>query len=230
MNYNTLLFDIDDTLLDFKADENQALHRLFEFLEIELTDEIHEKYSTYNQSLWHKLERNEITRDELLATRFTTFFKKYFGRDVADLKLNEKYLSFLSDGHDLIDHAEKLLDELSQNQEIRMEIATNGVPETQYKRLREAEIENYFDQIFVSQEIGTNKPNIEFFNYIENHLENYDSHRTLMIGDSLTSDILGGNNAHINTVWYNPQHLENSSTAKPTYEIDDLLQIKEIIA
>lgn len=230
MNYNTLLFDIDDTLLDFKADENQALHRLFEFLEIELTDEIHEKYSTYNQSLWHKLERNEITRDELLATRLTTFFKKYFGRDVADLKLNEKYLSFLSDGHDLIDHAEKLLDELSQNQEIRMEIATNGVPETQYKRLREAEIENYFDQIFVSQEIGTNKPNIEFFNYIENHLENYDSHRTLMIGDSLTSDILGGNNAHIDTVWYNPQHLENSSTAKPTYEIDDLLQIKEIIA
>src|SRR5699024_12518611 len=83
--------------------------------------------------------------------------------------------------------------------------------------------------VFVTQEIGVNRPNIEFYNYIEDHLENFDAHRTLMIGDSLTSDIQGGNNANIDTVWFNPQHLENSSSAQPTYEIDDLLQIKKLI-
>lgn len=229
MQYDTLLFDIDNTLLDFEADESQALNRLFDFVGIELTDELHQKYSNYNKSLWQKLERNEITRDELLATRFNVFFKENFNRDVTDLNLNERYINYLSDGHDLMPHAAELLQLLKQNPAIRLEVATNGVPQTQYKRLKEAEIMNYFDQIFVSQDIGINKPNIGFYNYIENHLENFNTHRTLMIGDSLTSDIQGGNNANIDTVWFNPQHLDNSSSAQPTYEIDDLLQIKKLI-
>ena len=229
MQYDTLLFDIDNTLLDFEADESQALKRLFDFVGIQLTDELHQKYSNYNKSLWQKLERNEITRDELLATRFNVFFKVNFNRDVTDLNLNDRYINYLSDGHDLMPHATELLQFLKQSPAIRLEIATNGVPQTQYKRLKEAEIMNYFDQIFVSQEMGINKPNIGFYNYIENHLENFNAHRTLMIGDSLTSDIQGGNNANIDTVWFNPQHLENSSSAQPTYEIDDLLQIKKLI-
>ena len=229
MQYDTLLFDIDNTLLDFEADESQALKRLFDFVGIKLTDELHQKYSNYNKSLWQKLERNEITRDELLATRFNVFFKVNFNRDVTDLNLNDRYINYLSDGHDLMPHATELLQFLKQSPAIRLEIATNGVPQTQYKRLKEAEIMNYFDQIFVSQEIGINKPNIGFYNYIENHLENFNAHRTLMIGDSLTSDIQGGYNASIDTVWFNPQHLENSSSAQPTYEIDDLLQIKKLI-
>ena len=229
MQYDTLLFDIDNTLLDFEADESQALKRLFDFVGIKLTDELHQKYSNYNKSLWQKLERNEITRDELLATRFNVFFKVNFNRDVTDLNLNDRYINYLSDGHDLMPHATELLQFLKQSPAIRLEIATNGVPQTQYKRLKEAEIMNYFDQIFVSQEMGINKPNIGFYNYIENHLENFNAHRTLMIGDSLTSDIQGGNNASIDTVWFNPQHLENSSSAQPTYEIDDLLQIKKLI-
>ena len=229
MQYDTLLFDIDNTLLDFEADESQALKRLFDFVGIELTDELHQKYSNYNKNLWQKLERNEITRDELLATRFNVFFKVNFNRDVTALNLNDRYINYLSDGHDLMPHATELLQFLKQNPAIRLEVATNGVPQTQYKRLKEAEIMNYFDQIFVSQEIGINKPNIGFYNYIENHLENFNAHRTLMIGDSLTSDIQGGNNVSIDTVWFNPQHLENSSSAQPTYEIDDLLQIKKLI-
>lgn len=229
MQYDTLLFDIDNTLLNFEADESQALKRLFDFVGIELTDELHQKYSNYNKNLWQKLERNEITRDELLATRFNVFFKVNFNRDVTALNLNDRYINYLSDGHDLMPHAAELLQFLKQNPAIRLEVATNGVPQTQYKRLKEAEIMNYFDQIFVSQEIGINKPNIGFYNYIENHLENFNAHRTLMIGDSLTSDIQGGNNVSIDTVWFNPQHLENSSSAQPTYEIDDLLQIKKLI-
>ena len=229
MQYDTLLFDIDNTLLNFEADESQALKRLFDFVGIELTDELHQKYSNYNKSLWQKLERNEITRDELLATRFNVFFKVNFNRDVTALNLNDRYINYLSDRHDLMPHAAELLQFLKQNPAIRLEVATNGVPQTQYKRLKEAEIMNYFDQIFVSQEIGINKPNIGFYNYIENHLENFNAHRTLMIGDSLTSDIQGGNNVNIDTVWFNPQHLENSSSAQPTYEIDDLLQIKKFI-
>lgn len=101
MQYDTLLFDIDNTLLDFEADESQALKRLFDFVGIELTTDLHQKYSTYNQSLWRKLERNEITREELLATRFNVFFKENFNRDVTDLNLNDRYINYLSDGHDL---------------------------------------------------------------------------------------------------------------------------------
>lgn len=229
MRYDTLLFDIDNTLLNFETDESQALKRLFNSVGIKLTDDLRQKYSAYNQNLWQQLERNEITRDELFATRFNLFFKKNFNWDVTSLNLNDRYINYLSDGHDLMPHVTELLQTFNQNPAIRLEIATNGAPQTQYKRLKEAEIICYFDQIFISQEIGTNKPNLEFFNYIQDHLANFDAHHTLMIGDSLTSDIQGGNNAHLDTVWFNPHHIENSSSAQPTYEVDDLLQIKEII-
>ena len=122
MQYDTLLFDIDNTLLDFEADESQALKRLFDFVGIKLTDELHQKYSNYNKSLWQKLERNEITRDELLATRFNVFFKVNFNRDVTDLNLNDRYINYLSDGHDLMPHATELLQFLKQSPAIRLEI------------------------------------------------------------------------------------------------------------
>ena len=120
MQYDTLLFDIDNTLLDFEADESQALKRLFDFVGIELTADLHQKYSAYNQSLWRKLERNEITREELLATRFNVFFKENFNRDVTDLNLNDRYINYLSDGHDLMPHATELLQLLEQDPAIRL--------------------------------------------------------------------------------------------------------------
>lgn len=229
MNYNTILFDIDDTLLDFKADEEQALARLFALTPITLTPEVKAKYSKFNQNLWQKLEQGEITREKLLSTRFNIFFKQEFDLDISDLNLANRYLEFLSEGHDEMQHAHQLITSLAQNPNLRLAIATNGARATQVKRLRDADLIEYFDRLFISEEMNANKPQVEFFNYIENHLENYDSYQTLIVGDSLTSDIQGGNNAHVTTVWYNPNHQSNSGTAKPDYEIDDLLDLQKII-
>lgn len=227
-NFDTLLFDIDNTILDFDADEDQALQKLFSLTPIELTPAIKENYSKFNQQLWQQLERGEISRDELFAKRFNTFFMDQFNLDVHELNLTEKYISFLSEGHDPIEHAPQLIADLVQ-QNIRLEVATNGVAQTQIKRLTDSNLITKFDQLFISEQIGASKPQVAFFDYVENHLDNYSKAHTLMIGDSLTSDIQGGINAGIKTVWFNPHHLTNSTNFSPTYEIDDLLQIEEII-
>ena len=106
--YDTLLFDVDDTLLDFGAAETQALGKLFNDLGIELDAEIEASYKSYNQSLWKKLEVGSITRKQLLATRFPTFFKKYFSLDVDADVLTPKYMNYLSMGHEEVCGARRL--------------------------------------------------------------------------------------------------------------------------
>lgn len=226
IQYQTLLFDLDDTLLDFNQAENQALDKLFTELQLPLTDDMKETYKMFNSGLWRAHEEGKIGRDELVNTRFAIFFDHY-GKTVDGAEYERKYRGYLDDGHQLIDGALELIQDLVNK--YHLYIVTNGIFTTQEKRLKESGLAPYFRQVFVSEEVGYQKPRKEFFDYVFQTIGKVDLEKTLIIGDSLTSDIKGGEQASIDTCWFNPHHKENNIDVLPTYEIRKLWELSEIL-
>ena len=185
-HYQTLLFDADDTLLDFKAAEQNALRQLFASLSIELTDNIRNLYHTINHSLWQAFERGEISKDEILATRFRRLFAEINFSNLPDT-LESDYQSMLASGHQTITEAFEVLNILMQSHDLY--IVSNGVASTQYNRLKASGLYPYFKGVFVSEETGYQKPQIEFFDYVIARIPEFKKENTLIIGDSLSSDI-----------------------------------------
>ncbi|WP_282708989.1 YjjG family noncanonical pyrimidine nucleotidase [Ligilactobacillus sp. Marseille-Q7487] len=225
--YTDLLFDLDDTLLDFGATETQALRLLFATYNLEMTPQLEKDYKKFNQSLWKKLELGTLSRKELLEKRFSTFFKEHLALDVDGIVTGKQYTSFLAQGHQQIKGAKELLQDLKKAN-YRLHIVTNGNKNIQYKRLDDSHFNRFFDTIFISEEIGYQKPTKQFFEHIFNKLDLVPN-QAIIIGDSLSSDIKGGINAGIDTLWYNPAQIANNSTIQPTYEIHKLEEIKEIV-
>ncbi len=226
MNYKILLFDLDDTLLDFAANEQSALKHLFEDNGIDFTKEIFDTYSSVNKGLWAAYEKGEILLDEVLNTRFSKALLS-LGKE-ADGKLWEQnYRELLGNGHEMIEGADRLIKRLSGS--FRMFIVTNGVTETQIKRLKLSGLYSYFEDIFTSQAIGYQKPAAEFFDYVKAHVKNFDAKNSLMIGDSLSSDIKGGNLAGIDTCWINRNSAAASADIKSTYSIANLDELFDIV-
>lgn len=225
--YTDLLFDLDDTLLDFGATETQALRLLFATYNLEMTPQLEKDYKKFNQSLWKKLELGTLSRKELLEKRFSTFFKEYLALDVDGIATGKQYTSFLAQGHQQIKGAKELLQDLKKAG-YQLHVVTNGNKNIQYKRLDDSHFNRFFDTIFISEEIGYQKPTKQFFEHVFNKLDLVPN-QAIIIGDSLSSDIKGGINAGIDTLWYNPAQITNNSTIQPTYEIHKLEQIKEIV-
>ena len=225
--YTDLLFDLDDTLLDFGATETQALRLLFATYNLEMTPQLEKDYKKFNQSLWKKLELGTLSRKELLEKRFSTFFKEHLALDVDGIATGKQYTSFLAQGHQQIKGAKELLQDLKKAG-YQLHVVTNGNKNIQYKRLDDSHFNRFFDTIVISEEIGYQKPTKQFFEHIFNKLDLVPN-QAIIIGDSLSSDIKGGINAGIDTLWYNPAQITNNSTIQPTYEIHKLEQIKEIV-
>lgn len=226
MNYKILLFDLDDTLLDFAANEQSALTHLFEDNGIDFTTEVFDTYSSVNKGLWAAYEKGEILLDEVLNTRFSKALLA-LGKE-ADGKLWEQnYRELLGNGHEMIEGADRLIKRLSGS--FRMFIVTNGVTETQIKRLKLSGLFSYFEDIFTSQAIGYQKPAAEFFDYVKSHVKDFDAKNSLIIGDSLSSDIKGGNLAGIDTCWINRNSAVPSADIKSTYSIAALDELFDIV-
>ncbi|WP_407371053.1 YjjG family noncanonical pyrimidine nucleotidase [Carnobacterium sp.] len=223
--YQTLLFDVDDTLLDFKAAENYALQKLFSEHDIVLTDDIKQFYQDMNQKLWSSFEKGEIKREELLHTRFSILFKKV-GLTLNGAHLDNLYRQYLEESAVLIDGAKSLVQKLTK--QYNLYVVTNGVARTQFIRLNNSELTTYFKDIFVSEEVGYQKPTKEFFNHVFEKIPHHSANKTLIIGDSLTSDIQGGVNAGIDTCWFNPNGSKNA-TPIPTYEIHRLQTLENML-
>ncbi|NWL89030.1 noncanonical pyrimidine nucleotidase, YjjG family [Paenibacillus sp. 79R4] len=224
--YRTLLFDVDDTLLDFKAAERLALRLLFEEQQMELTEEIEAHYEHVNQGLWRAFEEGRIDRDEVVNTRFALLLKEY-GHEVDGVLLEQRYRSYLEQGHQLIDGALELISALQGGYDLH--IVTNGVSKTQDRRLRDSGLHPMFTNIFVSEDTGYQKPMKEFFDYVFARIPDFNPQRALIIGDSLSSDIKGGQLAGMDTCWYNPIGKENNTDIVPTYEIRTLQELYQIL-
>lgn len=226
MKYKHLLFDADDTLLDFQASEQAALKGLFESLGLTMTPSIINKYHEINHGLWAAFERGEVTKDQILQTRFRKLFEE-IGFEVDRPNLEVEYQEMLASGHMVIPGTFELLDQLRDHFELY--IVSNGVASTQYNRLHASGLFPYFQNIFISEETGYQKPQIEFFHYVFDRIPNFDASKALIIGDSLSSDIQGGVNANIDTCWYNPRNLANNKGLEITKEVSSLEQICEIV-
>ena len=226
-NYDTLLLDADDTLLDFGKTEKAALENTFDEYGLKLTEEIRAIYKTINHELWSAFERGEITKETITSTRFSRVFDTV-GYRVDGRTFHLDYQKALGRGYFLIDGARELCEKLAGKS--RLYCVTNGVAATQYSRLSGSGLDNYFDNIFVSEEIGHQKPSRDYFSAVFKSIGQFDPSRTLIVGDSLTSDIQGGKNTGIDTCWYNPSGKIAEPALKADYDIrklDELLPILE---
>ena len=218
MTYKFLLFDLDHTLLDFDTAEDVALTQLFREEGIEDIQAYKDYYVPMNKSLWKDLEQKRITKAELINTRFAKLFA-HFGIIKDGSYLAERYQFFLAQQGQIFSGAIELLDTLTERG-YELYAATNGITAIQTGRLAQSGLAPYFNQIFISEQLKTQKPDGLFYEKIGQQIDGYSKEKTLMIGDSLTADIQGGNNAGIDTIWYNPHHLENNTQAQLTYEVD----------
>ncbi|MBQ3133161.1 MAG: YjjG family noncanonical pyrimidine nucleotidase [Clostridia bacterium] len=224
--YRIVLLDLDDTLLDFKKTEAAAVSQTLARFGIEPTPAVVQRYSEINQSLWKKLEKREITREKLLPHRFELLF--------AELAVNEDsnrvqavYEKTLGTGHYFIDGAPELLQTLSKNHALYL--VSNGTASVQRGRIASAGIEPYFRRMFISHEIGYNKPDIRFFEACFAEIDRFDKSETIIIGDSLSSDMEGGRRAGIATCWFNPHRHPLPDGVTVDHIVSNLADIPSIV-
>lgn len=227
-SFDILLWDVDGTLLDFIAAEKAAVQTLFrEFGLGECTDEMVERYSRINKEYWERLERGELSKPEILVRRFADFFASE-GLDASKApEFNEQYQVRLGDTVVFCDDSYELLSSLRGR--VKQYAVSNGTVVAQTRKLRRSGFDRLLDGVFLSEELGYEKPATEFFDRVFAAIGEPDRERVLIVGDSLTSDITGGNRAGIRTCWYNPKGEPNLTAAHADYEIRDLHGILDII-
>lgn len=238
--YKAILWDLDQTLLDFGKSQRYALRSSFEKLELTITDQIIDRYADINDSYWKRYERGEITKDEILIGRFITLFEELHITHRKAEEIQEIYQDTLGSVFYFLEEADRLVTILKEKG-FRQYIVTNGVNKTQARKVRLSGLDLLMDGVFVSEQIGYPKPQKEFFDgcftYIEK--QNAESNKgeadrigrenCILIGDSLTSDMMGGLTAGIDTCWYNPEAFTNTTDLKITYEIRSLWELPKIL-
>ena len=226
MKYDVILWDMDGTLLDFKFAQKEALTQVFRTIHKPLTNDIIELYSRINDSYWKKLELGEVTQPELLDGRFYTFFEELGMEDVDVKTVRRKYEEVLGNVYEYIQDSLGLCTTLKSK--CRQYIVTNGISGTQRNKINLSGFKDCMDDCFISEEIGIEKPNQAFFDYVFEQIPDLDRERTIIIGDSLTSDIKGGAQAGIKTCYFNPERKPIPEEYKPDYEIDHLWDVLRI--
>lgn len=224
----TILWDIDGTLLDFHAAEREAIKTLFEKFELgEYTDEMIQRYSKVNRSYWERLERGEVTKSQVLVGRFEDFFaSERLDTSIAP-EFNKAYQLSLGDTIVFCDDSYNIVKSLKGK--VKQYAVSNGTVVAQTKKLRLSGLGELFDGIFLSEDLGVEKPNVEFFENVFEEIGPINKNEVIIVGDSLTSDICGGNNAGILTCWYNPSKSSCDGNYKIDYEITDIHQIFDIL-
>lgn len=225
--YTTILWDLDNTLLNFTASEKYAFQTCMRNAGITPTDELLAAYSKINLSFWKMLERGEITKDALLAQRFVSFFEsvQITGVDVTLFK--DTYQRLLGSVYYYLDDSLTLCEKLHRTH--RQYIVTNGVAATQRSKLNLSRLATVIDGVFISEEIGFEKPSVEFFERSFAGIPAFQKEEAVIIGDSLTSDMQGGNNAGIACCWYNPAGQPAPAHIRIDHEIRNLWEVPAIV-
>lgn len=221
-----VFFDLDDTLFDFHKAEHIALTKTLMELGLQPEEKVLELYSEINIAHWKMLEQGKLTREQVKVQRYARFFER-LGIRQDPVKAARIYEKFLSQGHYYIDGAEALLKRL--HGVYPMYLMSNGSTDIQRSRIGSSDIERYLEAVFISEEVGYNKPAKEYFDACFATIPDFDKAQAVIVGDSLSSDILGGQNAGITTVWFNPKHLENTTKITPDYEIGGLMELVNLL-
>ena len=221
-----LFIDLDDTILDFHKAEAVALLKTLRSFGLEPTDTVMARYSQINRAHWERLERKEITREFLLVSRFAQLMEE-FGIGVDAEKCARTYEGNLAVGHYFLPGAFEAVEALSRK--YKLYITSNGTTKIQTGRLASADIGHFFQDIFISQDIGINKPDKGYFDRIFARIPGFDPKKAMIVGDSLTSDILGGINAGIYTCWVNPKGQPRRADIRPDFEIPSLSHLGALL-
>ena len=227
VKYTTILFDLDDTILDFSATEKNSLPRVFSRFGYDFDAERQMVYEKENRALWNAFERGEITLDTVLDSRFYLTMK-HFETEVDGHEWDLYYRSLLSEGLEVVDGARELCEKLYGK--YRLFIVTNGVETTQLSRLSRTGFDKFFEDVFISQRIGCRKPEKGFFDYVKSHIKDFCEEETLIVGDSLSTDISGGKAAGLDTCLFDGKHrYGGNGDIKPTFVIHTLSELCEIL-
>ena len=221
-----LFLDLDDTILDFKKAEAVALDTTLRQFGLEPTEAVRDRYHHINKAFWEALERKEVTRQQVLVGRFRQLFTEV-GIAADAETVSQRYKENLGIGHYFLPGAEEAVKRLSKKYDLYL--MSNGTTSVQNSRLDSAGIRPYFRDIFISQQIGVNKPDKEYFTRCFAKIENFDPRKALIAGDSLTSDILGGINAGIATCWVAPAGAAGREDIRADYRIESLCQLEVLL-
>lgn len=227
MKYTTLLMDADETLLDFCRSEGFALEATLALHGIEMTPSVQSAYHEINRLLWQKLEMGEIRRERLKVQRFEELFDVIGAVGIDAAQFNEQYMQTLGTRGFVLEGAVELVRRLSER--FRICIITNGTASVQHTRLADSGLLPYVNGVFISQEIGADKPSPVFFDAVLTALGNPDKHELLIIGDSLTSDIRGGLLSGIDTCWFAPHGGQAPTDIVPTYVVHSYTELLSLL-
>jgi 2-haloacid dehalogenase len=223
MTYRLFLFDLDDTLLDFRASEQLSFLHTMQVLGLDaLPDGLFSQYQAINVALWRSLELGEVTKDFLKVERFRMTFLAH-RLDLDPEQASNIYMASLANTVVLIDGAKELCTQLAAIGEVG--IITNGVEHIQNLRIASSGLQDTISFVATSEACGYPKPDVRFFEYAANMARPFDQREAIIIGDRLDADILGANRYGIDSCWFNPDRLANTSAAVPTYEVASLAQI-----
>ncbi|CAM3837121.1 YjjG family noncanonical pyrimidine nucleotidase [Alkalicoccus chagannorensis] len=217
-----LLFDLDDTLLDFRAAQMQALREVFRTYNMTWSKEKVERYQVVNRSFWSRYEQGLIGKKRVLEDRFTVFLQQE-GIAVDGGEADAVFRSQLEQSREFIDGAQTVLDVLAETH--RLFIVTNGAAATQRRRLVNSGIEQLVEGVFISEEIGAPKPSSVFFDHVFNQLPDVAREEAVIIGDSLEADILGGSRAGLETIWFNQEGRPLTGEAVPDHIVTKLPEL-----
>lgn len=226
--FKNVLWDIDGTLLDFDKSERYAVQNVFsDFGVCDITEEMLNCYSEINLNYWKKLERGEVTREQVYTDRFRDFFKLYGLPDTDFTAFNRQYQTLLGSVYYENENAFEICRGLKGK--AHQYIVTNGNSYVQDRKLALSGLDRIMDGVFVSEKVGFQKPDVRFFEKVFESVGANDLSDFIIIGDSLTSDIKGGADFGIKTCWYNPKKLENNTQIHPDFEIYRLSEVEKII-
>lgn len=222
--YQTYLIDIDNTILDFDAAEERSFQNVLESYNIPFEHSMLGEYKKINRHLWDLLEQAKISREEVFQTRFSLYFKN-LNQEIDGIEAESRYRSFLGSSPKLIPHAKDTLIQL-KNMGKRLYTASNGVYSTQITRLKQAGIHDLFDGMFISEQVGSEKPSLHFFKHCFDHIPDFHQEETIMVGDSLSSDIQGAVNAGIDScLFIRTDSFVESAATHTIHDLSKLLSL-----
>ena len=224
--YDIVLLDADMTIWDFEASEQLALADVVESIGGVLTEDVFAYYHQVNSALWKAFDLKQVTKEELSFRRFDALLQ-YLGKEGEPLAMNAYYQQRLGEHSIMLPGAEEMCRKLAEG--CTLYILTNGMHAAQVGRFEKSPVKQYIKEMFISEDMGCQKPDKEYFQKVFHAIDLQDKSRAVMVGDSLTSDIQGGINGGVDTIWYNAKRKPHDPNIMPTYTAYTMEEVVELV-